>query len=75
VATAESDAVKDDADQDDDEDETELIGPVAASLPVGVDVVARPFGEPTLLRIAAAYEAATQHRRAPPGFGPLPGEP
>jgi Asp-tRNA(Asn)/Glu-tRNA(Gln) amidotransferase A subunit family amidase len=75
VATAESGLDQDIADQDEDEDETELIGPVAASLPVGVDIVARPFGEPTLLRIAAAYEAATQHRRAPPGFGPLPGEP
>jgi Asp-tRNA(Asn)/Glu-tRNA(Gln) amidotransferase A subunit family amidase len=52
--------------------ETRLIGPIAARLPVGVDFIARPFGEPLLFRIAAAYEAATKHRRPPEGFGPLP---
>ena len=51
--------------------ETRLIGPVAAKLPVGVDFIARPFGEPLLFRIAAAYEAATKHRRPPEDFGPL----
>ena len=54
---------------------THVIGPTAAELPVGIDFVARPFGEPTLLRIASAYEAATKHRRPPRDFGPLPGEP
>jgi Asp-tRNA(Asn)/Glu-tRNA(Gln) amidotransferase A subunit family amidase len=52
-----------------------LVGPVAAVLPVGVDFVGRPFDEPLLLRIASAYEAATRHRRPPPEFGPLRGEP
>ena len=52
-------------------DGTRLVGPVAARLPVGVDFAARPFGEPTLLRIAAAYAAATRHRSAPSDFGPL----
>ena len=52
--------------------ETRLVGPIAAKLPVGVDFIARPFGEPLLFRIAAAYEAATKHRRPPDGFGPLP---
>jgi Asp-tRNA(Asn)/Glu-tRNA(Gln) amidotransferase A subunit family amidase len=52
--------------------ETRLVGPVAAKLPVGVDFIARPFGEPLLFRIAAAYEAATKHRQPPEGFGPLP---
>jgi amidase len=51
--------------------ETRLVGPVAARLPVGVDFIARPFDEPKLFRIAAAYEAATKHRRSPEGFGPL----
>ena len=51
--------------------ETRLVA-VQAKLPVGVDFIARPFGEPLLFRIAAAYEAATKHRRAPEGFGPLP---
>ena len=58
-----------------DGDGTRLVGPVAASLPVGVDFVARPFDEPTLFRIASAYEAATKHRRPPAAFGPLAGEP
>lgn len=54
---------------------TRLVGPVQASLPVGVDFIARPFDEPTLFRIASAYEAATRHRKPPPDFGPLPQEP
>jgi len=51
--------------------ETRLVGPVPAKLPVGVDFIARPFGEPLLFRIAAAYEAATKNRRPPEDFGPL----
>jgi Asp-tRNA(Asn)/Glu-tRNA(Gln) amidotransferase A subunit family amidase len=42
---------------------------------VGIDFLARPFGEPTLLKIAAAYEDATRHREVPPGFGALAGAP
>jgi Asp-tRNA(Asn)/Glu-tRNA(Gln) amidotransferase A subunit family amidase len=51
--------------------ETKLVGPVPAKLPVGVDFIARPFGEPLLFRIAAAYEAATKNRRPPEDFGPV----
>jgi Asp-tRNA(Asn)/Glu-tRNA(Gln) amidotransferase A subunit family amidase len=47
---------------------TRMVGPVAARLPVGVDFAARPFNEPTLLRIAAAYEKVTKHRTSPPEF-------
>jgi amidase len=54
---------------------THVEGPIPAKLPVGVDIVGRPFSEPLLLRIAAAYESATHHRAPPPGFGPLPQEP
>src|SRR5262245_37335116 len=36
-----------------------LVGPIPAALPVGVDFIARPFDEAMLLRIASAYEAAT----------------
>ena len=50
---------------------TRLVGPVPAKLPVGIDFLAMPFGEGTLLRIASAYEAATRHRTPPPEFGPL----
>jgi amidase len=54
---------------------TRLVGPIKAALPVGVDFIARPFDEGLLIRIASAFEAATRHRRPPPDFGPLPGEP
>jgi amidase len=52
-----------------------LVGPVSASLPVGIDFLARPFDEALLFRIASAFEAANRHRRPPAEFGPLPGEP
>jgi Asp-tRNA(Asn)/Glu-tRNA(Gln) amidotransferase A subunit family amidase len=52
-------------------DGSKLVGPVPARLPVGIDFLARPFDEPTLFKIAAAYEAVTRHRVPPPGFGPL----
>ena len=58
-----------------DGNETRLVGPIAAALPVGVDFIARPFDEAMLFRIASAYEAATRHRRPPPDFGPVAGEP
>jgi amidase len=54
---------------------TQLVGPVKADLPVGVDFIARPFDEAMLFRIASAFEAATRHRKPPPDFGPVPGEP
>ena len=53
-------------------DSTRLAGPTPARLPVGIDFLGLPFGEPMLLRIASAYEARTKHRAPPPGFGPLP---
>jgi amidase len=53
---------------------TRLIGPIKARLPVGIDFLGKPFDEPTLLKIAAAYEAATKHRTVPTGFGPIAGE-
>jgi Asp-tRNA(Asn)/Glu-tRNA(Gln) amidotransferase A subunit family amidase len=31
----------------------------------------RPFSEPTLFKIASAYESATHHREPPADFGPL----
>ena len=48
-----------------------LTGPTPAKLPVGVDFIGRPFSEPMLLKIAAAYEQSTHHRMMPPDFGPL----
>ena len=50
---------------------TRLVGPIPAKLPVGIMFFGRPFSEPTLFRIASAYEAATKHRIPPPDFGPV----
>jgi len=47
------------------------IGPTPARLPAGIDFLGRPFSEPILFRIAAAYEQATHHRMPPPDFGSL----
>ena len=38
-------------------------------LPVGIELIGRPFEEETLLGLAYAYEQATGHRRAPEDFG------
>jgi amidase len=38
-------------------------------LPVGISFVGRAWSEPTLIRLAYAYEQATRHRR-PPTFAP-----
>jgi Asp-tRNA(Asn)/Glu-tRNA(Gln) amidotransferase A subunit family amidase len=41
--------------------------------PVGVEMLGRPFAEPTLLGLAYAYERATSHRRSPGTTPPLAG--
>jgi Asp-tRNA(Asn)/Glu-tRNA(Gln) amidotransferase A subunit family amidase len=53
----------------------ELVGPKPISLPVSIDFLGRPFSEPALIKIAAAYEKATRHRRPPKSFPALHGEP
>ncbi len=42
-----------------------------AKLPVGMDILGKPFSEPTIFAIASAYEAATHHRIPPPDFGAI----
>ncbi len=37
----------------------------AAGLPVGIEFLALPYGEPTLFRLGYAFEQATRHRRTP----------
>ena len=37
-------------------------------LPAGIQIVGKLFGEPELIKIAYAYEQATQYRRPPSGF-------
>lgn len=34
-------------------------------MPVGMDFIGRPFSEPTLIKLAYAFEQKTHHRRAP----------
>ena len=40
-------------------------------LPVGIQVVGRPYSEAVLIEISYGYEQLTKHRRAPDGFPPL----
>ena len=46
------------------------MGFTASGLPLGLQLLARPFDEAKLFRFAYAYEQATRHRRPPQGFGP-----
>lgn len=48
------------------------MGFTEAGLPAGLQLLGLPWGDADLLRFAYAYEQATQHRRPPEGFGPLP---
>ena len=50
-------------------------GFTASGFPVGVELLGRPFAEPTLLGLAFAHESATRHRRAPGSTPPLSGVP
>jgi len=49
--------------------ETTKLGGVG--LPYNVAFWAEPGQESMLIKIASAYEAATHHRKPPPGFGPV----
>lgn len=44
-------------------------------LPYNIAFWAGPGEEATLLKVASAYEAATHHRKPPPAFPPVAGEP
>jgi amidase len=45
------------------------------TLPAGLQLLGRPWSEPTLIRIGYAYEQATRHRRPPASVPPLTGTP
>lgn len=47
------------------------MGFTESGLPLGLQILARPFDEHKLFQYAYAYEQATQHRRPPKGFGVL----
>jgi amidase len=42
-------------------------------LPAGLQILGRPWSEPTLIHIGYAYEQATHHRRPPASTPPLSG--
>jgi aspartyl-tRNA(Asn)/glutamyl-tRNA(Gln) amidotransferase subunit A len=44
----------------------------ANGLPIGLQLVARPWAEARLLRVARAYERATSWHERRPGRGPAP---
>jgi amidase len=44
---------------------------VCGTLPAGLQILGRPWSEPTLIRIGYAYEQATGHRRPPASTPPL----
>ena len=49
-------------------------GLTKGGLPIAIEMLGRPFGEPALIRIASAYENVTHARVAPPTTPHLPGE-
>jgi amidase len=42
-------------------------GFTSQGLPIGLELMGRPFSESTLIAVAAGYEAHTEHRILPPG--------
>jgi len=48
------------------------MGFVHGTLPAGLQILGRPWSEPTLIKIGYAYEQATLHRRPPASTPPLP---
>jgi amidase len=47
----------------------------ADGLPIGIELLGRPYAEGTLIKAAFGYEQATRHRHPPATTPPLPGEP
>lgn len=41
------------------------------NLPIALEFLGRPFSEPTLIKLASAYEAASEHRKLPESTPPL----
>jgi Asp-tRNA(Asn)/Glu-tRNA(Gln) amidotransferase A subunit family amidase len=49
-------------------------GVTKEGLPIAIELLGRPFGEPALIRVASAYENVTHARVAPSTTPHLPGE-
>jgi amidase len=50
------------------------MGFTPAGLPVGLEILGRPWSEPTLIKLASGFEAVTNNRRVPASTPALPGE-
>ena len=51
------------------------MGFTADGNPVGLEILGRPWSDPTLIKLASGYEAVTPHlRKLPPTTPALPGE-
>lgn len=50
------------------------MGFTADGNPVGLEILGRPWSEPTLIKLASGFEAVTKNRKTPPSTPPLPGE-
>jgi len=42
--------------------------------PIAIEILGRPFSEPTLFKVAYAYEQLSRNRKSPDSVPPLPGE-
>jgi amidase len=47
------------------------MGSVAENLPMGFQMLGRPWSEGQLIKFAYAYEQVSHHRRPPPSVPPL----
>jgi amidase len=50
------------------------MGFTAEGLPVGLEILGRPWSEPTLIKLASGFEAVTNNRRIPDSTPPLDSE-
>ena len=50
------------------------MGFTPAGLPVGLEILGRPWSEPTLIKLASGFEAVTKNRKVPQSTPPLPAE-
>ena len=51
------------------------IGFTSDELPGAITFLGRPYSDASMIKLAYAYEQATQHRRSPSNTPALPGEP